>query len=128
MEQEKNNIRADKLVKIYGKRRVVNELSLNITQGEVVGVLGPNGAGKTTSFYMIIGLTKPNEGKVWFNETEITRMPMFKRARLGISYLAQAPSIFHKMTVEENIMAILETLKINKKERHRRLEEHLEEL
>jgi lipopolysaccharide export system ATP-binding protein len=128
MENEKNSIRAEKLVKIYGKRRVVNELSVDITQGEVVGVLGPNGAGKTTSFYMIIGLTKPNQGKVWFNDKEITRWPMFKRARLGISYLAQAPSIFHKLTVEENIMAILETLKISRKERHLRLEEYLEEL
>ncbi len=124
----KNYIRAEKLVKIYGKRRVVNELSVEITQGEVVGVLGPNGAGKTTSFYMIIGLTKPNEGKVMFNDQEITKWPMYKRARLGISYLAQAPSIFHKMTVEENIMAILQTLKISRKERVRRLEEHLEEL
>jgi len=128
MEIGKNRIRAEKLVKIYGKRRVVNELSIEIGQGEVVGVLGPNGAGKTTSFYMIIGLTKPNEGKVWFNDQEITKWPMYKRARLGISYLAQAPSIFHKLTVEENIMSILETLKISKKERIRRLEEHLDEL
>ncbi|MDP8233047.1 MAG: LPS export ABC transporter ATP-binding protein [Candidatus Zophobacter franzmannii] len=128
MEIGKNRIRAEKLVKIYGKRRVVNELSIEIGQGEVVGVLGPNGAGKTTSFYMIIGLTKPNEGKVWFNDQEITKWPMYKRARLGISYLAQAPSIFHKLTVEENIMSILETLKISKKELIRRLEEHLDEL
>ncbi len=128
MMNEQNNIRAEKLVKIYGKRRVVNELSVEITQGEVVGVLGPNGAGKTTSFYMIIGLTKPNAGKVMFNDQEITKWPMYKRARLGISYLAQAPSIFHKLTVEENIMAILQTLKVSRKERYQKLEEHLEEL
>jgi lipopolysaccharide export system ATP-binding protein len=123
-----NRIEARELVKIYGKRRVVNQLSLDIEQGEVVGILGPNGAGKTTTFYMILGLTKPYSGKVLFNDVEITTKPMYKRAQLGIGYLAQAPSIFHKMTVAENIMAILETLDLSKKERISKLEEYLAEL
>jgi len=123
-----HKIRAENLVKIYGKRRVVNDLSLDITQGEVVGILGPNGAGKTTTFYMILGLAKPNSGHVYFDNHEISKKPMYKRARLGIGYLAQAPSIFHKLTVEENILAILETLKLTKKERYQKLEEYLAEL
>jgi lipopolysaccharide export system ATP-binding protein len=123
-----HKIRAEKLVKIYGKRRVVNELSLEITQGEVVGILGPNGAGKTTTFYMILGLARPNSGKVYFDAQDISHKPMFKRARLGIGYLAQAPSIFHKLTVEQNILAILETLPLSKKDRHTKLEEYLAEL
>ena len=125
---ELNKIRAENLLKIYGKRRVVNGLSLEINQGEVVGILGPNGAGKTTTFYMIIGLTKPNAGKVFFNQTEITKKPMYRRARLGMGYLAQAPSIFAKLTVEQNIMAILQTMHLSKKERSSRLENALEEL
>jgi len=125
---ELNKIRAENLLKIYGKRRVVNGLSLEINQGEVVGILGPNGAGKTTTFYMIIGLTKPNAGKVFFNQTEITKKPMYRRARLGMGYLAQAPSIFAKLTVEQNIMAILQTMHLSKKERTSRLENALEEL
>ncbi len=125
---DQNKIEARELIKIYGKRKVVNKLSLDIKQGEVVGILGPNGAGKTTTFYMILGLTKPNAGKVFFNDVDITRKPMYKRAQLGIGYLAQAPSIFHKMTVAENIMAILETLGLPKKERIHKLEEYLEEL
>jgi len=125
---ELNIIRTENLVKIYGKRRVVNNISLQIKQGEVVGILGPNGAGKSTTFYMILGLIKANQGKVFFSDKEITKLPMYKRAQLGIGYLAQEPSIFHKLTVEQNIMAILETLKISKAERKRRLEEHLEEL
>jgi len=123
-----NRITTEKLVKIYGKRRVVDEVSIEINQGEIIGILGPNGAGKSTTFYMILGLIKANEGYVYFNEREITKLPMFKRAQLGIGYLAQDPSIFHKLTVEENIMAILETLKLNSKERKRKLEQHLEEL
>lgn len=125
---DEHKIRAENLVKIYGKRRVVNDLSMYISQGEVVGILGPNGAGKTTTFYMIIGLARPNTGKVFFNDIDITKKPMFKRARLGIGYLAQAPSIFHKLSVEDNIMAILETLKLSKKERLHKLEEYLAEL
>lgn len=123
-----HKIRAENLVKIYGKRRVVNGLSLDITQGEVVGILGPNGAGKTTTFYMILGLARPNTGKVYFNEQIITKKPMYKRARLGVGYLAQAPSIFHKLSVEDNIMAILETLPLSKKDRKIKLEEYLAEL
>lgn len=125
---DKHKIRAENLVKIYGRRKVVNDLSLEISQGEVVGILGPNGAGKTTTFYMILGLAKPNSGHVYFDKHEISHKPMFKRARLGIGYLAQAPSIFHKLTVEQNIMAILETLPLSKKERGVKLEEYLAEL
>lgn len=125
---DEHKIRAENLVKIYGKRRVVNDLSMYIAQGEVVAILGPNGAGKTTTFYMIIGLARPNTGKVFFNDIDITKKPMFKRARLGIGYLAQAPSIFHKLSVEDNILAILETLKLTKKERMQKLEEYLAEL
>ncbi len=116
------------LVKIYNKRKVVNHVSIEINQSEIVGILGPNGAGKSTTFYMILGLIKANQGKVFFDKTEITKLPMYKRAQLGIGYLAQEPSIFHKLTVEQNIMAILETLKISKSERKRCLEEHLDEL
>jgi len=123
-----HKIRAENLVKIYGKRRVVNDLSLDITQGEVVGILGPNGAGKTTTFYMILGLARPNTGKVYFDKQLITKKPMFKRARLGIGYLAQAPSIFHKLSVEDNIMAILETLPMSRHDRKAKLAEYLAEL
>ena len=123
-----DRITVKNLVKKYGKKTVVKNIDLHIEQGEIVGILGPNGAGKSTTFYMILGLTKPNKGSVHYNDIDITHKPMYKRARLGIGYLAQAPSIFHKLTVEENIMAILETLPISKKERKLRLEEHLEEL
>lgn len=125
---ELHKIKAKNLVKIYGKRTVVNDLSLEMNQGEVVGILGPNGAGKTTTFYMIIGLAKPNKGSVWLNETNITRKAMYKRARMGLGYLAQAPSIFAKLSVEDNVMAILETLNIPRAQRKHRLEEALEEL
>ena len=121
-------IETKNLVKIYGKKRVVNNVSISINQGEIVGILGPNGAGKSTTFYMILGLIKANEGKVLFDEKEITNLPMYKRAQLGLGYLAQEPSIFHKLTVEQNIMAILETLQISKLEQKRRLEMHLGEL
>ena len=123
-----NSIRTENLVKIYNRRRVVNNVSIGISQGEIVGILGPNGAGKSTTFYMILGRVKANEGKVFLNGTDITKKPMYKRAQLGIGYLAQEPSIFHKLTVEQNIMAILETLKISKRQRRIRLEKHLEEL
>ncbi len=121
-------IETKNLVKIYGKKRVVNNVSISINQGEIVGILGPNGAGKSTTFYMILGLIKANEGKVLFDEKEITNLPMYKRAQLGLGYLAQEPSIFHKLSVEQNIMAILETLQISKVEQKRRLKMHLEEL
>lgn len=127
-EQTSSRIKISNLVKKYGRKTVVKNVSLDINQGEIVGILGPNGAGKSTTFYMILGITKPNQGLVFYNDINITHRPMYKRARLGIGYLAQAPSVFHKLTVEENIMAILETLNINKAERKRRLEEHLEEL
>ena len=123
-----NKIETKNLVKIYSKRRVVNNVSISINQGEVVGILGPNGAGKSTTFYMILGLIKANEGKVFFDDKDITKLPMYKRTQLGIGYLAQEPSIFHKLTVEQNIMAILETLNFSKTERKRRLAEHLDEL
>jgi lipopolysaccharide export system ATP-binding protein len=119
---------ADNLVKAYHGRRVVNNVSINVKAGEVVGLLGPNGAGKTTSFYMVMGLIKPDEGCVRFRDYEITHAPMFKRARLGMGYLAQEPSIFRKLTVEQNIMAILETLAISRQERKDRLEKLLNEL
>lgn len=125
---ESHKISARNLVKIYGKRKVVNDLSMEMAQGEVVGILGPNGAGKTTTFYMILGLAKPNQGRVYFDAKEITHYPMYKRARLGLGYLAQAPSIFAKLTVRENILAILQTLGISKKEQKLRLESALEEL
>ncbi|HQQ67329.1 MAG TPA: LPS export ABC transporter ATP-binding protein [Candidatus Cloacimonadota bacterium] len=125
---ELHKIRAQNLVKIYGKRTVVNDLSLEINQGEVVGILGPNGAGKTTTFYMIIGLAKPNKGKVFLDDHDITHKAMFKRARMGMGYLAQAPSIFAKLSVEDNVLAILETLKIPRKQRPQILEEALSEL
>ena len=125
---EIHKIQAQHLVKIYGKRKVVNDLSMEMQQGEVVGILGPNGAGKTTTFYMILGLAKPNEGKVLLDDKDITHLPMYRRARLGLGYLAQTPSIFSKLTVEENILAILQTLKISKQEQKRKLEEALAEL
>ena len=108
-----NKIEAIKLEKFYGKNRVVKGIDLQLNQGEIVGILGPNGAGKSTTFYMIIGLIKANSGKVFLNNEDITRLPMYKRARKGIGYLAQAPSIFHKMTGEQNILAILELLIFN---------------
>lgn len=125
---ELHKISAQNLVKIYGKRTVVKDLSLEINQGEVVGILGPNGAGKTTTFYMIIGLAKPNSGKVFLDGHEITHKAMFKRARMGMGYLAQAPSIFAKLSVEDNVLAILETLNIPRKKRSQVLEEALAEL
>ena len=125
---EAHKIQAKNLVKIYGRRKVVDGLSMEMSQGEVVGILGPNGAGKTTTFYMILGLAKPNRGKVLLNGRDITHQPMYRRARLGLGYLAQAPSIFAKLSVRDNIMAILQTLKISRQERKERLESALEEL
>ena len=118
-------LRTDKLVKIYGGRAVVNGVDINVKRGEVVGLLGPNGAGKTTSFYMIVGLVRPNSGRVFFDGLDVTRMPMFKRARAGMGYLPQEESIFRKLTVEQNIMAILETTKMSRNQRKSRCEELL---
>jgi lipopolysaccharide export system ATP-binding protein len=118
-------LRTDKLVKIYGGRAVVNGVDIDCSRGEIVGLLGPNGAGKTTSFYMVVGLVRPNSGRVYFDEKEVTDFPMYKRARMGMGYLPQEESIFRKMTVEQNIMAILETQPLNRKERKHRCEELL---
>jgi lipopolysaccharide export system ATP-binding protein len=116
------------LVKAYRKRRVVSDVDIEVSQGEIVGLLGPNGAGKTTTFYMVVGLISPDRGKVFLDEQELTRWPMYKRARAGLGYLAQEPSIFRKLTVEENILAILETLGLKRSERKQRLEKLLDEL
>jgi lipopolysaccharide export system ATP-binding protein len=118
----------ENLVKSYAGRRIVDGLSFQVAQGEVVGLLGPNGAGKTTAFYMTIGLIRPDAGEVLLNGQQITQMPMHQRARMGMGYLAQEPSIFRSLTVEQNIMCILECLPIGRKERKRRLEELLMEL
>lgn len=116
------------LVKAYRGKRVVNGIDIAVSRGEVVGLLGPNGAGKTTCFYMIVGLLRPTVGHVFFEGRDITRLPMYKRARVGVGYLSQEPSIFRKLTVEENILAILETLPISGRERKMRLQYLLEEL
>ncbi|NPA34932.1 MAG: LPS export ABC transporter ATP-binding protein [Chlorobi bacterium] len=117
----------EKLVKKYRKRRVVNEVSLEVKQGEIVGLLGPNGAGKTTTFYMLVGFIKPDSGRIYLDNEDITREPMYKHARRGIGYLPQESSIFRKLTVEENILAVLEFQIKDKRERRERLEELLEE-
>jgi lipopolysaccharide export system ATP-binding protein len=116
------------LTKAYKGRKVVDNISLTIAQGEVVGLLGPNGAGKTTTFYIIVGLTNPESGQVVLDDTDITSYPMYLRARSGISYLPQEPSIFRKLTVEENVLAVLETLPLTSHQRRERLEELLEDL
>lgn len=121
-------LRTDSLVKVYGKRTVVNGNTIAIEKGEIVGLLGPNGAGKTTSFNMIVGLVRPTQGKVYLDDKDVTKYPMFKRARMGLGYLPQENSIFRKLTVKDNILAILETLGISKKERMARLEVLLGEL
>jgi lipopolysaccharide export system ATP-binding protein len=123
-----NILEANALVKAYHGKRVVDRVAMEVRRGEVVGLLGPNGAGKTTSFYMIMGLIRPDEGTVVFDGEEVTRLPMYLRARRGMGYLAQEPSIFRKLTVKENIMAILETMEMSRAERKNRLEELLEEL
>ena len=119
---------AVELTKSYKGRKVVDDISLRITQGEVVGLLGPNGAGKTTTFYIIVGLASPDSGQVLLDGVDITDFPMYVRARNGISYLPQEPSIFRKLTVEENIMAVLETLPLTPHQRRERLEELMEDL
>ena len=125
---ERELLRASGLVKTYSKKRVVNGVDLMIRAGEVVGLLGPNGAGKTTSFYMVIGLIKADGGTVTFDGQDVTHMPMYKRARLGMGYLSQEPSIFRKMTVKDNIMSILETLNLSSSERRERLDQLLDGL
>lgn len=120
-------LRAESLIKIYKGRKVVNDISVDVEQGEIVGLLGPNGAGKTTSFYMIVGLIRPNEGKIFLDEQDITDLPMYKRAKLGIGYLAQEASVFRKLSVEENIMAVLEMTKMSKAAMKEKMESLLEE-
>jgi lipopolysaccharide export system ATP-binding protein len=115
-------------VKIYGGRKVVNGVSIEVNSAEIVGLLGPNGAGKTTSFYMTVGLIPPSSGKVFFKGQDVSAMPMYRRARMGMGYLAQEPSIFRRLTVEQNVMAILETLSISGRERRKRLAYLLDEL
>ncbi len=115
------------LIKSYGSRTVVNNVSVNVKQGEIVGLLGPNGAGKTTTFYMVVGLIKPDQGSVYLNETDITKLPMYKRAQLGLGYLPQEASVFRKLSVEDNIKAILEMTKLTKKEQHLKLEALMDE-
>lgn len=120
-------IRAEKLVKEYGGRRVVNEVSLEVEQGTIVGLLGPNGAGKTTSFYMIVGLEHPDAGHVYLDDEDVTGLPMYKRALKGIGYLPQEASIFRKLTVEENIMAILEQIESDPAKRQQKMEDLIQE-
>jgi lipopolysaccharide export system ATP-binding protein len=120
-------LRAENLIKKYKQRTVVNDVSFSVSQGEIVGLLGPNGAGKTTSFYMIVGLIKPNEGRIFLEDEDITRDAMYRRAQKGIGYLAQEASVFRKLSVEDNIMAILEMTDMAKEERHEKLEELINE-
>jgi lipopolysaccharide export system ATP-binding protein len=117
----------DSLVKYYGRRKVADHVSIEVTQGEIVGLLGPNGAGKTTTFYMTVGFIKPTEGKVFLDSTEITDLPMYKRARLGVGYLPQEASVFRKLTVENNIKAVLEMSHFNKEQQKERLEMLIDE-
>ncbi|HLS12106.1 MAG TPA: LPS export ABC transporter ATP-binding protein [Flavobacteriaceae bacterium] len=120
-------LRAENLVKAYKGREVVKNVSIELTRGEIVGLLGPNGAGKTTSFYMIVGFIKPNSGKIFLNEKEITKFPMYKRAQHGIGYLAQEASVFRKLSVEDNILSVLQLTKLSKKEQRERMESLLDE-
>ncbi len=123
-----SRVRGEGLTKIYRKRRVVDDIAISVTQGEIVGLLGPNGAGKTTTFYMLVGLIPPDRGQVFLDEENLTDVPMYRRARMGVGYLAQEPSVFRRLTVEQNVKAILETLRLSKDEEAARLEELLEEL
>ncbi len=120
-------IQTKNLVKIYGSRTVVNDVSFNVSQGEIVGLLGPNGAGKTTSFYQVVGLIKPDEGEVFLNELNITKLPMYKRAQMGIGYLPQEASVFRKLSVEDNIMAVLEMTMLKKPAQKEKLESLINE-
>ena len=120
-------LRAENVIKQYGPRTVVKGVSFEVGQGEIVGLLGPNGAGKTTSFYMVVGLVKPTEGKIFLDDQDITELPVFKRAQQGVGYLAQEASIFRQLTVEENIMAVLEMTKMTKAQRREKTESLLEE-
>ena len=123
-----SRLRADGLTKVYRGRKVVDDVHVAVQQGEIVGLLGPNGAGKTTTFYMMVGLIPPGAGRVYLDGDDITRVPMYRRARMGIGYLAQEPSVFRRLSVEDNVLAILETLGLSKREQAERLEELLAEL
>lgn len=125
---DKYLVRTEKLVKSYRGKKVVNGVDVTVRPGEIVGLLGPNGAGKTTTFYMVTGLVHPTEGRVYFKDRNVSKVPMYKRARMGMGYLSQEPSIFRKLTVQENVMAILETLPMSRRERKERLEFLLNEL
>lgn len=127
MQAALSTIHTELLIKHYGQRTVVNHVSIQLQQGEIVGLLGPNGAGKTTTFYMVVGLIKPDSGKVFLNKEEITRMPMYRRAQLGIGYLPQEASVFRKMSVEDNILAVLEMKGLSKKSQWVKLEALLDE-
>ena len=120
-------LRAENLVKTYKKRSVVKGISVEVNQGEIVGLLGPNGAGKTTSFYMIVGLVKPNSGNIYLDDMDITNFPMYKRAQNGIGYLAQEASVFRKLSVEDNILGVLQLTKLSKKEQQKKCDELIEE-
>lgn len=127
VESERGVLRTDNLVKRYGKRTVANHVSIDVTQGEIVGLLGPNGAGKTTTFYMTTGLISPNEGRIFLNDKDITGYPVYKRAQLGIGYLAQEASVFRKLSVENNLRAVLEMTKLSSEEQKDKLESLLDE-
>jgi lipopolysaccharide export system ATP-binding protein len=127
-EKKSREIRTDGLLKIYSKRRVVDGASITVHQGEIVGLLGPNGAGKTTTFYMIVGLIRPNKGRIFLDNTNISKKPMYKRARMGIGYLPQEPSIFRKLSVEDNILSVLEYQGIGLKERKKRMHQLLADM
>ncbi|SHI37165.1 lipopolysaccharide export system ATP-binding protein [Mesonia phycicola] len=120
-------LKAENLIKAYKGRKVVKGISVEVNQGEIVGLLGPNGAGKTTSFYMIVGLIKPNSGNIFLEKTDITKFPMYKRAQNGIGYLAQEASVFRKLSIEDNIMSVLQLTKLSKKEREMKMESLIEE-
>lgn len=126
-DNDKMVLRTDNLVKKYGKRTVVNHVSIDVTQGEIVGLLGPNGAGKTTTFYMTVGLIEPNEGQIFLNDLNITKFPVYKRAQNGIGYLAQEASVFRKMSVEDNIRSVLQMTPMTKEEQRDKLESLIEE-
>ena len=127
MRHRHDTLRAEGLEKLYGKRLVVKGVDISVDRGEIVGLLGPNGAGKTTSFYMIVGLIKPNSGKIYLDQEEITKFPMYKRAQYGIGYLAQEASVFRKMSVENNILSVLQLTKLSKKDQNKKMESLLDE-
>jgi len=126
-ERNKVKLRAENLIKTYKKRSVVKNVSVEVSQGEIVGLLGPNGAGKTTSFYMIVGFVKPNGGTIYLDNLDITNFPMYKRAQHGIGYLAQEASVFRKLSIEENILSVLQLTKLSKKEQHNKLDSLIDE-